>query len=164
MRWIKSQDQSKSDKPQLTNGILKQFVDNLESNNPNILRIIRMKSYLGAELFPFSSDYLAWRETVLNPYCVYDSLEESSLRWTDVSTANAVQFWRVAPAGFGNFFDIRSGSQLIIIATTECANDEGSKDFFTRWGHYLTDFNQMDPELFSKNDFEAIRLEPGNRL
>jgi hypothetical protein len=125
-----------------------------------------MKSYFGAEPLPFSSDHVAWRETVLNPFCVYDSLEESSLRWTDVSTANAIQFWRIAPAGFGVFFDIRSGSQLVVIGTTECANLEGGKDknFFTRWGHYLEDFNQQDPELFLENNFEAIRLEPGNRL
>lgn len=153
-----------SNMPQLKGGILKQFVDNLEFNNPNILQIIRMRSYFGAESCLFSSDHVAWRETVFNPYCSYDSLEESSLRWTDVSTANAIQFWRIAPSGFGIFLDIRSGCQLVIIATTECANNERGKDFFTQWGHYLQDFDHSDSELFSENNFEAIRLEPGNRL
>ena len=110
------QDQSTSDMLQLQNGILKQFVDNLELIKPNTLRIIRMRSYSGAEPFPFSSDHVAWHKTASNPYCVYDSLEESSLRWTDVSTMNAVQPWKIAPVGFGIFLDIRSGSQLVIIA------------------------------------------------
>ena len=124
-----------------------------------------MRSYSGAEPCLFSSDHVAWRETIFNPYCLYDSLEESSLRWTDVSTANAVQSWRIAPSGFGIFFDIRSGCQLVIIATTECAaNDKGCKDFFTRWGRYLHDFDCSDSEPFLENDFEAIRLESGNRL
>jgi hypothetical protein len=153
-----------SDTPQLTDAILKQFVENLELNNPNTLRIIRMRSYSGAEAFPFASDQVAWRETAFDPYCIYDSSEESSLRWTNVFTAGAVQFWRIAPAGFGIFFDIRSGCQLVIVATTECANDEGGKDLFTRWGHFLQDFDQFDPEFYSENDFEAIRLEAGNRL
>ena len=153
-----------SDMPQFKNGILKQFVDNLELNNPNTMRIIRMRSYTGAEVFPFSSDHVAWRETSFNPYCVFDSSDESSLRWTDISTVNAVQPWRIAPAGFGIFFDIRSGSQLVIIATAVCSNDEKSKDFLTQWGHYLQGFEQLDPELFSGNVFEAIRLESGNHL
>lgn len=158
------EDQSTSDGPQLKNGILKQFVDNLELNNPNTMRIIRMKSYIGAEAFLFSSDHVAWRETSFNPYCVFDSSDESSLRWTDISTVNAFQPWRIAPAGFGIFFDIRSGSQLVIIATAVSSNDEGNKDPFTRWGRYLQGFEQLDPELFSENALEAIRLESGNRL
>lgn len=124
-----------------------------------------MRSYSGVESFQFSSDHVAWRETVTNPYCNYDSLEDASLRWTDVSTKNAIQFWKIAPAGFGIFFDVRSGCQLVILATIECTGDvEDDKDFFTQWGRYLQDFNHMDPELFSENNFEAIRLEPGNRL
>ena len=98
------QDQSTLDMPQLKAGILKQFVDNLELKNPNILRIIQMKSYSGVEPFPFSSDHVAWRETAFDPYCIYDLTEELSLRWTNASTMNAVQFWGIAPAGFGIFF------------------------------------------------------------
>jgi hypothetical protein len=150
--------------PQLKKGILKQFVDNLELNRPNTLRIIRMRSNFGPEAFPFSSEQVAWRETALDPYCSYDSLEKSSIRWTDVSTVNAVQVWRIAPAGFGTFIDIRSGSQLVIIATVEDGNDDGVKDFFTRWDRYLLDSAQLDSDLFSENSFEAIRLDAGNRL
>jgi hypothetical protein len=160
---INLQDQSSSDTPQLKEGILRHFVDNLELENPNTLRVVRMRTYSGAESFPFSSDHAAWRDTVSDPYCVHDSSEESSLRWADISTANAVQFWRVAPVGFGIFFDIRSGHQLVIVATPECADDDGNKHFFTRWGHYFQDFDRLDPEFYS-NRLEAIRLEPGNRL
>ena len=123
-----------------------------------------MKSYSGAEAFPFSTDHVAWRDTAFDPYCVYDLTEEHSLRWTDVSTANAVQFWRIAPAGFGLYFDVRSGQQLVIIATPEYADDDGNQDFFTRWGYYLQNFNRLEPTLFSDRGVEAIRLEPGNRL
>jgi hypothetical protein len=161
---IKSQDQSISDTPELKAGVLKQFVDNLELNNPNTLRIVGMKSYSGFESSPFSTDNTAWRETASDPYCAYDSSEESSLRWTDLSTANAVQFWRIAPAGFGVFLDIRSGCQLVIIATCEDESDDGHRDFFTHWGRFLEDYNQLDPALFGEKKFEAIRLEPGNRL
>jgi len=62
------------------------------------------------------------------------------------------------------FLDIRSGCQLVIMATAEYVNSEGGKDLFTQWGHYLQDFDHSDTELFSENNFEAIRLEPGNRL
>lgn len=123
-----------------------------------------MKSYSGAESSPFSTDHVAWRDTASDPYCEYESSVESSLRWTDVSTVNAVQFWRIAPAGFGLFFDIRSGSQLIIIATADRTDDDGGKDFFTQWDRYLEDIDRLDPELFSQNKFQAIRLDQGNRL
>ena len=73
------QDQSTSDALEIKDGILKQFVENLELNNGNILQIIRMRSYSGAEALPFSSDHVAWRETASDPYCNYDSLEELSL-------------------------------------------------------------------------------------
>ena len=78
---------------------------------------------------------------------------------------HAVQFWRIAPEGFGIFFDIRCGQQLIIIATAnyESEGEEGN-EFFMRWGHHLQKFDQLDPTLFSGYVFEAIRLEPGNRL
>ena len=161
---IDQQDQSTSDTPQLKAGILKHFVDNLELENPNTLRIIRMRTYSGAESFPFSSDHAAWRDTASDPYCTHKSTEEPSLRWTDISTTNTVQFWRIAPAGFGIFFDIRSGRQLVIIVKPEHSNEDGSEDFFTRWDHYLQDFDRLSPTFCSKNRLEAIRLDPGNRL
>ena len=149
-------DQSTSDAPQLKDGILKQFVDNLELNSPNTLRIIRMKSYLGVESSLFSTDHAAWHDTISDPYCIYDAPNKSSLRWTDVSTANAIQFWRIAPAGFGIYFDICSGRQLVIIATSECANEDGVRDFFTHWGRYLQGIDQLDPDLFLNNRIEAV--------
>jgi hypothetical protein len=155
----------------LKEGILKHFVDNIEQDRPKTSRIVRMTSYSGAELLPFSSDHIAWRDTASDPYCFHDLSEELSLRWTDVYTANAVQFWRMAPAGFGMFFDLRSGRLLVIIAAPnntalDNMNDDldERKDFFTRWDHYLIGFDRLKPALVSNNSLEAIRLEPGNRL
>ena len=152
--------------PKLNDGILKQFVKNLELNNPNTLRIVRMKSYLGAELHPFASEHIAWHDTASDPYCDLESFEDFSLRWTDVSTKNAVQLWRIIPAGFGMFFDVRSGQQLIIIATAQTMDKYDQKNAFTHWGNYLQNFDRLNLNFCSTNEIqlEAVRLEPGNRL
>lgn len=127
-----------------------------------------MKSYSGAEPLPFASEHVAWRETTSEPYCDLESFTDSSLRWTDVSTANAVQFWRITPAGFGMFFDVRSGHQLIIIASSQVTDIDDSEIPFTgsHWGSYLQNFDRLNPNISSTTDtkLEAIRLEPGNRL
>ncbi|KAF8800472.1 hypothetical protein BYT27DRAFT_7026457, partial [Phlegmacium glaucopus] len=113
----------------------------------------------------FSSDHVAWWDTLSEPYCVQDeTTKQSLLRWTELSTTNAIQFWRVVPAGFGAFFNIRSGRQWIIIATPNLMDKDGHVDFFTRWNRYLQEFNQMDPVFCIENGLEAIRLEPGNHL
>jgi hypothetical protein len=156
-------DQSVSETPQVKDGVLKQFVDNLELDVPNTLRIIRMKSYLGAESLPFSSDHAAWRDTVSDPYCTHETSENASLRWTDASTAHAVQFWKITPAGFGAFFDVRSGQQLVIVAAPETSDDD-TLHTFTHWDQYLQDFDRLSHEFSSRNGIEAIRLERGNRL
>jgi hypothetical protein len=156
-------DQSASEIPQIKEGTLKQFVDNLELDAPNTLRIIRMKSYLGAESLPFSSDHTAWRDTVTDPYCNHETSENSSLRWTDASTAHAIQYWKIAPAGFGTFIDVRSGRQLVVVATSETSDDD-TLNTFTHWDCYLQNFDQLSPEFSLSNGIEAIRLEPGNRL
>jgi hypothetical protein len=156
-------DQSVSDTPQVKDAILKQFVDNLELDIPNTLRIIRMKSYFGAESLPFASDHTAWRDTVSDPYCIHETSENSSLRWNNASTAHAIQPWRIAPAGFGTFFDVRSGQQLVIVATPEISDDETLLSF-TRWDHYVRDFDQLNPQICLNNGIEAIRLDPGSRL
>src|ERR1700734_1874338 len=57
------QDQTAEETPELKEGILKQFIENLELENPNILRIVHMKSYSGIETLLFSSDHAAWRDT-----------------------------------------------------------------------------------------------------
>jgi len=156
-------DQSVSETPEVKDGILKQFVDNLELEVHNTLRILRMKSYFEAESLPFASDHAAWRDTVRDPYCVHETSENPSLRWTDVSTAHAVQSWKIAPTGFGTFFDVRSGQLLVIIATPETSDDK-SYHTFTHWDHYLQDFDQLSPEFNLNDGIEAIRLDPGNRL
>lgn len=124
-----------------------------------------MKSYSGMELSSFSSDHAAWRETLSDPFCDQDdSTKQSLLRWTEASTANATRFWRLVPAGFGAFFDIRSGVQWMIIATCDRRERDVEVDHFTRWDRYLQDFDQMDPDFIIDTPLEAIRLEPGNRL
>jgi hypothetical protein len=124
-----------------------------------------MKSCSGVESSLFSSDHAAWRDTLTEPYCVADDVSKQSLlRWTNVSTSNATQFWKITPAGFGTFLDIRSGQQWIIIATPYRGDDEDYVDFFTHWDRYLENFNPMHPTFSRKNGIEAIRLEPGNRL
>lgn len=124
-----------------------------------------MKSYAGIESSLFSSDHAAWRDTQLDPYCIDDdSAMQSFLRWTEAATTNVVQFWRITPAGFGMFFDIRSGQQLVIVATPDVANRNGDGDFFTRWDRYLQDFDRLDPNFCIGNGLEAIQLKPGNHL
>jgi hypothetical protein len=143
---------------------LRQFVENLELNNPNTLRIGRMRSDSGPEASPFSTEHVAWRETILNPYCEFDSLEKSPLRWTDVSTANAIQSWTIAPGGFGIFFDVRSGSQLVIIATGKHIDDDEGEGTVVQRNCQFQESVEQDEEIYSEYVFEAIRLEAGNRL
>jgi hypothetical protein len=150
--------------PKLTKGILRQFIDNLELARPNTFRIIQMRSNSGPEIFPFSSEQAAWRETAFNPYCDHDSLEKSSIRWTNVFNTNAVQPWGIAPSGFGSYLDIRSGSLLVVVPTSDTSTGDASRDFFTRWDRYLVDWDKLDVDCFADNDFEAVRLEAGNRL
>jgi hypothetical protein len=176
----KPSDQSTSSKtPIVKMRFFKQFIENLESPDPNILRIIQMRSDAGIESSLFSSDHAAWRDTLLEPYCVHDDIKKlSSLRWTNISTKNSVQFWRIVPAGCGAFFDVRSGQQLFIVGSCHTWNsdadplthvsdddeDEPYPDVFTRWDRYLEGFNELKPALLGKKRLEAIRLEAGNRL
>lgn len=109
----------------------------------------------------FSSDHAAWRDT---PQKVDDMAKRSLLRWTDVSLENSVQFWRITPAGFGSFFDIRSGHLWLIVASPRPVEEDGIPEYFSRWDRYLQDFNRLKPTFSIETPLEAIRLEPGNRL
>jgi len=158
--------------------LLKQFIENIESVNPNILRVIQMRSGAGIEPSLFSSDHAAWRDTLLEPYCAFDDIKKlSSLRWTNIYTKNFFQFWRIPPAGCGAFFDVRSGVQLFIVGschTQDSDNDsithvsddevEHHADVFTRWDRYLWGFDHARPALLGNKRLEAIRLEAGNRM
>lgn len=144
---------------------IKEFIENLTSPTKNILRTFRMKSYSGVESSPFSSDHAAWRETLSEPYCDQDDITQlSSLRWTEASTGNATRFWRLAPAGFGIYLDIRAGLQWVIIATRDNRESENLVDEFARWDRYLQNFDAMSPNFNMDTALQAIRLEPGNRL
>ena len=123
-----------------------------------------MKSYSGAESLPFTSEHAAWRDTVSDPYCDGETSEYTSLRWTDLSTTDAIQFWKMTPAGFGAFFDVCSGQQLIVIATPKCADEDKNTVSFACWSRYLHNFNRLNPEFYSENHIEAIQLEAGNCL
>lgn len=158
-------DQSTVASPQLEKRSLKQFIDNLNAENPNILRIVRMKSYSGFDLTEFSSDHAAWRGTMSDPSSVMDDMSHRSrLRWTDVSMKNSVQFWRMVPAGFGAFFDIRCGQLWIIVANPELDAPRVDREYFTRWDRYTEGFNRLLPTFSIGTRLEAIRLEPGIRL
>ena len=156
--------------------LLKQFIENLEDINRNILRVIQMRSGAGIESSLFSSDHVAWRDTLLEPYCVYDDIKTlSTLRWTNIYTQNFAQFWQIPPARFGAFFDVRSSVQLFIVGSchmqdsdndsfTHVSDDEEEQctDLFTRWDRYLGGFHQAIPELLGNKRLEAVRVEAGN--
>lgn len=145
---------------------VKDFIDNLDRKQRHILRIVGMRSYTGVEPSLFSSDHTAWRETMSEPYCDQDDPSKQSLmRWTDAFTSSAVQFWKLPPAGFGIFMDVRSGAQWVIIATPDAKDAlQTDVDCFTRWDRYLQDFDPTDPTFCIETAIEAVRLEPGNRL
>ena len=68
-----------------------------------MLQVLQMKSYSGAEPLPFTSEHAAWRDTISDPYCDGETSEYMSLRWTDLSTTDAIQFWKMTPAGLELF-------------------------------------------------------------
>jgi hypothetical protein len=124
-----------------------------------------MESYAGMEPSLFSSDHIAWRDTRRDAYCHREATNQLSLRWSDISMTNTIQFWKLVPAGYGAFLDIRSGMQWVIIATPfPPDNDRTTPDSSTQWHRYLYDFNPMDPETLPDCNLEAIRLEHGTRL
>ena len=86
---------------------IKEFIKNLSSQSKDILHTFCMKSYSGMELFSFMPNHAAWCETSLEPYCNQDDVvKQTSLRWTEASTANSTWFWQLTPASFEMFFDI----------------------------------------------------------
>lgn len=124
-----------------------------------------MKSYAGFESTLFSSDHAAWRDTLQDPGSALEDISKrSTLRWTDASNTNAVQFWRVIPAGFGAFFDIRSGQIWVIIATQNSSEVKHRPEYFSHWYRYLHSFSRLGPKFSIETRLEAIRLEAGNRL
>ena len=113
---------------------VKEFIENLSSQSKNILCTFCMKSYAGMELFSFTSNHAAWHEMLSEPYCNQDDVaKQTSLRWTEASTANATRFWQLTPASFGMFFDLRSGQQWVIIAMPDYRDHESDVDFFPQW-------------------------------
>ena len=165
-------DQSTAAKSTLEKRSVKQFIDNLEGDKPNILRIVRMTMPSGFESTLFSTDYAAWLDMLEDRGSTHeDTSKESALRWTDVLTTNTVQFWRIAPAGFGAYFNVRSGQQWVIMATNtpyDGHNEDNeratSADPFSHWGRYLDEFNRFSPDFSIGTRVESIQLEAGDRL
>ncbi|HEY4831133.1 MAG TPA: hypothetical protein VIH61_01025 [Waddliaceae bacterium] len=124
-----------------------------------------MASYSGFESTAFSSDHAAWRDISHHSLSALDDISKRSmLRWTNVSTKNAVQFWRLVPAGFGAYFDIRSGQVWVIVATSIPTERTSQPDHFTHWDRYLQKFNRLRPHFSTDTHIQAIRVESGNRL
>jgi hypothetical protein len=144
---------------------IQKFIENLKSQSRNILGTFHIKSYLGMESLPFLSDHAAWQEMLSEPYWDQDDVaKQSSLRCTEASTRNAIQFWQLIPAGFGIFFNIWSGQQWVIIATPNHSKHECNADYFTQWDRYLQDSDPMNPTSAVDTTLEAIWLEPWNCL
>ena len=122
-----------------------------------------MKSYSGAKSLPFTSEHAAWCDTISDAYCDDESSEYTSLHWTDLSTTKAIQLWKMMPAGFGAFFNVCSGQQLIVIVAPKCANEDKNTNFLAQ-SCYLHKFNRLDPGFYSENHIKAIQLEAGNHL
>ena len=114
------QDQSlvPSESTNIKTGSLDQFFQNTESKRARkVLRVIHAPSDFMEQL-PFTTDYLAWRETQSLAYCKEEEYSTiGALRWNDYDNANAIQQWTLVPHGFGLYLEIRAGSKWIIISS-----------------------------------------------
>jgi hypothetical protein len=119
---LKDQSLSGSHQDNIRIGTLQQFVDNAESSTGSkVLRVIHAPSDFVHQL-PFTTEYLAWRETRSLTYCKEeDNSMIGLLRWNDFSNADAVQSWRLVPHGFGAFFDVHAGSQWMAVSAPLCS-------------------------------------------
>jgi hypothetical protein len=141
-------------------GSLHQFVQNSESKKAKkVLRVIHAPSDL-MQQFPFTTDYLAWRETRSLPYCKEEEYSSiGALRWNDYDNADALQKWTLIPHGLGLYMQIRAGSKWIIVASPAAL--PFNVDLFGNTDLFLPDFL----ETGTLNDLfvhpEAILLTEG---
>ncbi|KIM35727.1 hypothetical protein M413DRAFT_32284 [Hebeloma cylindrosporum] len=154
----------------LVSGTLRQFIENAESRrDKKVLRIIRMPSETSPSATAFGSEFMAWRET---KSCVYCKEEDPSLikhlLWNDITTEHSAQWWRLSPHGFGLYFDVREGSQWILIATPPNRPDQEQeipRDYFVDPHFFLSSFQPL--KVGSDDmpiDVEAIHLTEGMRI
>ena len=143
-------------------------MENVESvDDGKVLRIVRMSSETPPQQTSFGSEYLTWRETKSDVYCKQeDPLLLNLLRWNDISTAHSIQWWTPIPYGFGAFWDVRSGSQLVVIAgAVRTSSVMFDSLFFENPQYYLPGFqrSKVDNGRFTMHP-EAILLTPGMRM
>ncbi len=148
-------------------GTLRQFVDNSTSDaGGKILRVIHAPSDVLKQL-PFATEYLAWRETRSLTYCKEeDNSLIGLLRWNDFSNTDAIQWWTMAPHGFGVYFDVHAGSQWIAIAAVHVDSDSSpfDPDLLATADLFLQNFvptNSLNPELVHP---EAMLVSKGMRM
>ena len=126
-----------------------------------------MPSEASPEYTSFGSEFLAWHEM---KSCAYCKQEDPSLikllAWNDISTQHATQWWTVTPHGFGLSYDVREGSQWIVIATPpQDSVGDGMKHL-----HYFTHPRFFIPSFQRMGNFqrpiatEAILLSEGMRM
>jgi hypothetical protein len=144
-------------------GSLHQFVQNAESKRARkVLRVIHAPSDV-IEQLPFTTDYLAWRETRSLAYCKEEDYSTiGSLRWNDYDNADAIQQWTLIPHGFGLYLDVRAGSKWIIVSSP--ADFPFDPDHFATSDVFLPEFVSIRRlnELFVHP--EAILLTQGMRM
>lgn len=137
---------------------MQQFVDNAEEQTRKVLRVIHAPSEAVDHRFPFATEHLAWRETTSLTYCKHEEPSKISLlRWNDYSNADAFQWWRLVPLGFGLFYDIRAGSQLISIASPV---DPLPVDGSDPKDHVFDPYVFASPHLFTTDDQEMKAISP----
>jgi hypothetical protein len=132
-----------------------------------VLRIVRMPSEASPEYTPYGSEFVAWRETKSRVYCKQeDPSLIKLLAWNDISTKHATQWWTVTPHGFGLSYDVREGSQWIVIATPP----QGSVGDAAKHLHYFAHPRFFIPSFQRMGTFqrpiatEAILLSDGMRM
>jgi len=144
-------------------GSLQQFFQNAESRSTRkILRVIHAPCDFVDQL-PFTTDYLAWRETRSLTYCKEEAYSTiNALRWNDYDNADAIQQWTLVPHGFGLYMDIRAGSKWIIIGGP--SNFPFDPDHFATSDLFVPEFvsTKMMNQLFVHP--EAILLTQGMRM
>jgi hypothetical protein len=159
------QDQSlePSESTNIKTGSLDQFFQNAESKRARkVLRVIHAPSD-SMEQLPFTTDYLAWRETRSLAYCKEEEYSTiGALGWNDYENANAIQQWTLVPHGFGLHLEIRAGSKWIIIGSP--AQLPFDPEHFATSDMFLPEFvmTQKTNQLFIHP--EAILLREGMQM
>ena len=150
----------------LVRGTLREFLQNSETgNDAKVLRIVRMASEIPPQQTSFGSEYVSWRETKTQAYCRQeDPSLLNLLRWNDVSMAHSLQWFTPTPHGFGLFFDIRSGSQWIVIAAPSHSIPSFDPSFFGLPSYFINQFGPEAIDGYPVMEPEAMLVTEGMRM